>query len=803
MGDLEKKICEITKNKFEKILEMDELKRRLIANLQSYLRERQDFIASIPTMDPIWTAPFDIIGNVFEPILGNLDSKDKCPNLFLLFDNITRSENIRAGAIQFEIKVFSQKGSISYISNFYIQDGDVFYKFDKSESMDKDYKAAIYLGTLGCHAFYSIIENFLRNTARHSKREQLEKVIKYSEDIKNKKQLDGNSKPLKLRIDFHYNDHTYQDDYILVKIYDNMEGWEKEKDRGIWVVKEKDEKGKEKLKLVMLEENVKEDDAKEQLKEYIDTSNLKSNGEKNQKTEKELNSIIFNRRLNPECDEGKIIDEIGKIKEGAWGMKEMRICASFLRGLKIENYETLQETPVIKPFIQPNKDNRTGNLGFEFYIPKVKDLLIISKDMDKNINKDELKNQGIYIEKDTNKIIELQNQGTFTHEFVVIDIDKNENVNFIKHNILKLPYKLFYLSSNGDVSDEIKNVDERADKRVIKKDNFKKWFNTTDKFTINNIEFEVNDSKEGVLKSHERVILEIRKKWIEYLINDKNLPRVGFYPFTLLRQWNSNALIFCEKSKAEGKNLSLPFLENIKGNILLLHKLDRYDEIMNSCSPLCILPFAHAHFSAIREIKIKLQKSNISNFDILNSYLNALELGLTNVIIIDERMYDEAKKVRTLYDKKVRFALFWFLQNIIICNLEKRGNQFILKILKMDLQNFFEKEILIGNGESDLLSVLPTNFKNKVHFLVIHQTIISPKIGGKGEFEKFVGLLPQNYKPWYIIITSGRGHPPKDEISEIKQTKFFDFSNLRNSMIDKSDKFLLTKNLSGLKEKEK
>jgi len=85
--------------------------------------------------------------------------------------------------------------------------------------------------------------------------------------------------------------------------------------------------------------------------------------------------------------------------------------------------------------------------------------------------------------------------------------------------------------------------------------------------------------------------------------------------------------------------------------------------------------------------------------------------------------------------------------------------------------------------------------------MIVHQNIVSPKIGGKEKFEEFIKSLPDEYKPWYVIITSGRGHPPKGEIPE--RIKFLDFSTLRSVVIDYPDKFLLTKVLTALKEKEK
>ena len=523
---------------------MDELKRKLIANWQGYLREREDFIASIPTMDPVWTAPFNIIGNIFEPILGSIDGK--CPNMFLLFDNIIRSEEIRTGAIRFEIKIFSQGGNSTATSAFNLQNDKIYYNFELS---GKDQKLAIYLGTSGCQALYSIIENILRNTARHSKREELEKVKNYSKSIIEKQKPDGHSKPLTITIEFHYDDHQYKDDYVKVKIYDNMGGWEKEND-SIWILREKKE-GKEELKLVVLKDNEADlNSIKQKIQKCkysiagLDISSVEKS-EKEQRIEEALNKIIFNRRFSPDYKDGKIIDETGKIIEGAWGLKEMRICASFLRGLKISEYEIEKSPPVITPFVE------CGNLGFEFYIPKVKDLLVVSESiygkLEKNNKIKELKNKGIYIETDITEIT----GPTYTHEFVVIDIDEQENVSWIKDNILKLPYKLFYLSQNGNIPTDIKEVDNRADKRVIKKGEFKlevlglfkKWQNYLDT-SISTIMIKGRDSKWEITETNTQNIIDDRDFLNKCQNKYKNPSYEGAW---FLRNSTSGRCVFCKR----------------------------------------------------------------------------------------------------------------------------------------------------------------------------------------------------------------------------------------------------------------
>jgi len=140
---------------------MDELKRKLVANLQNYLRERMDFVASLPTMDPLWTAQFDIIDNLINPILDDIRDKKlnplyKCPNLFLLFDGILRSEGIRAGGIAFEIKIFKSDSSNLYYtwtSGFKLKDNQIKYEINKKGN-ETEFPIAISLGTSGVQAFY-------------------------------------------------------------------------------------------------------------------------------------------------------------------------------------------------------------------------------------------------------------------------------------------------------------------------------------------------------------------------------------------------------------------------------------------------------------------------------------------------------------------------------------------------------------------------------------------------------------------------------------------------------------------------
>jgi hypothetical protein len=791
---------------------MDELKRKLVANLQNYLRERMDFVASLPTMDPLWTAQFDIIDNLINPILDDIRDEKlnplyKCPNLFLLFDGILRSEGIRAGGIAFEIKIFKKCGSsnlyYTWTSGFKLEDNQIKYEINK-EGNETEFPIAISLGTSGIQAFYGILENIIRNSGRHSNKDEIKKVVEYSDAIKEKKKLSDNLHPLKITIEFYYdwNDDykEYKDDFIKVRIYDNMGGWNKEDDK--WVKYDESISIKE-IKTLLSPES----------EEY-----KKGSG----------NKIVR---------DGRIIDDTGSTVQGNWGFKEMRICASFLRGIKISDYEIKHLPSVITAIPVPEKENQNkASLGFEFYIPKVKNLLIVSKNLGSEINKEDLKNKGIYIEENVSKIIDLQNRGVFTHEFVAIDVDDEKNRKFIQENSLLLPYKLFFIFGQNKNLDEIINLfkeirydlyiknsisdseKENLKNLIISKDELQQWLTQNGNFTINNVQYQN-------CPPAERVYLEIYKRWENYLNltpTHNFLPKLTIYPSNfkdnpnLLNSiketgnYNEDELIFlCDTINDE---------VNLKESILLVHRWgvneNMYLPIVNK-GPLAILPFAggiSAKATKIaeyykNEVFQHLTEKKSYKFHFYKYFMEAIESGLLNIIIIDERIFDEAKNRRNICGININFALNQYLQNVAILNLDKEDDNFVLKGYNVNPSEFESpfvyKEIKFSsklNGQNnEIKNFFPKHFENKVHFMIIHQSIIAPKIGGKEEFKKFISFLPDEYKPWYVIITSGRGHPPKNDMPE--NTKFLDFSSLRSSVIDYPDKFLLTKMLAELKEK--
>ena len=121
-----------------------------------------------------------------------------------------------------------------------------------------------------------------------------------------------------IEFDYDSDENNYKDDFVRIKIYDNLLGWYRK--NGVWV---------------------RRNDGKEISLEEIDTL---------------LKPSI--REFHGKRRDGRIIDETGDIVQGAWGFKEMRICASFLRGLQISEYENSDiDPPVITAICVPDKND--------------------------------------------------------------------------------------------------------------------------------------------------------------------------------------------------------------------------------------------------------------------------------------------------------------------------------------------------------------------------------------------------------------------------------------------------------------
>lgn len=245
-----------------------------ISQLNAYLRMRMDFVADIATaLRPPSPMRVSFLGEVLLPFTRQL----------LLWKHLCGSQNLTDRDIIFHMR--ADGASTSARAG---RDPD-----SNLNTALATIAVGIPNGALGCQAFYSIVENFVRNTVKHSKETKRRKLQVFFDMV-----LDG--------------PETLFDDFFKVTISDDWGGC--------------------------------------------------------------LGDKTLVRRLN-ELLSGSLINESGSLLSTNRGLKEMKAAASYLRGLLPESLED----PELKPPLLKAVDSN-GNLSYEFYMLKPKELFVLSCD---------------------------------------------------------------------------------------------------------------------------------------------------------------------------------------------------------------------------------------------------------------------------------------------------------------------------------------------------------------------------------------------------------------------------------------
>jgi hypothetical protein len=116
-----------------------------IANFNDYLKSRMDFLADITMATPILETPYKFSSDVVQGLLNNP----------ILLDRISGI----SGDVSYTFKVYQNKVNQERFHDLY--EGNKWEYDSYTVSMPND--------ILGCHAFYIIVENIIRNTFKHSK----------------------------------------------------------------------------------------------------------------------------------------------------------------------------------------------------------------------------------------------------------------------------------------------------------------------------------------------------------------------------------------------------------------------------------------------------------------------------------------------------------------------------------------------------------------------------------------------------------------------------------------------------------
>lgn len=335
-----------------------------------YLQGRMDFIADISTRKPSWSSTVTFIEEIMNPFIGFSDKDFISPHTNVkIINNILRSiaindENKRICLDAKKIRIIvnvTVDGSIATESSCQIiytyHSGNDEYIICKKNKDFRDISLDIPHGSVGMHAFYSILENFLRNSARHGGDE-------INEILRN----EGNQFECFIDI-VSYNENLYK---------------------------------------VTLKDNLRKPDP-DHVKSIID-------------------SYITG-------EHARLINNDGNINREGWGIKEMRISAAWLRGIEPKEVHNFSlEPPLLKPIITENQE-----LGYEFYLLKPLEVLIVTKDPSIEANP----NEGIYVKNTAEELSALIKNNTLRHKCVVFDNPNDKIKKWIKGNDLSLPFSIF------------------------------------------------------------------------------------------------------------------------------------------------------------------------------------------------------------------------------------------------------------------------------------------------------------------------------------------------------------------------
>lgn len=197
-----------------------------LSRFHAYLQGRMDFIARIATEWPSWAMPMDFYLDVMR---GFKEQR-------ILLDNILRSEGLNRKGIEFNIEIFDKcvKETITLKENGTCGEcqqslgyNDIYNKFNciskDDHFINTQYEKMwvnIPESSIGLQAFYSILENFIRNSAKHGdrnilSREGLKICVQLSEH-------ENDSELYKIRI--WDNVSTVTDDRIIKEMLEKLKG---------------------------------------------------------------------------------------------------------------------------------------------------------------------------------------------------------------------------------------------------------------------------------------------------------------------------------------------------------------------------------------------------------------------------------------------------------------------------------------------------------------------------------------------------------------------------------------------------
>lgn len=641
-----------------------------------------------------------------------------------------------------------------------------FTKNGEPLTTDNDLLVAIPNDILGTQAFYNILENIIRNTAKHSstKPDITTFTVNFIDDVEKTgyckcKKPCKCGKPTKTEV------QNALTEFIAVEIFDNIPVEKIDEDLNLT----EDEINEFKVKNTPIQEDNK-------FQSYVDKLVFKQN--------KKLNDDILLEN---------------KLRSSSLGLVEMDASAAYLRKrpfefinhpsydiqydeswsrnseLNNEKEKELRGTNCrhfLKAFKKENvsakfkDDPKTGNaLGYRFFLHRPAVVLVITDRKCKK--KDDLKKEGIWVvplkpkqeeikagKKDESFETHLKQGKVYPHEFVVYTDDAVKAV--IDEHKTSLPVRLLkvkeseleelFKAQNEIVSVTYNNETKQIEKSVSDKwEEFcwEMWYKGDKSYPKKNVE---------IMSIYEKVNADF---FVEAVFLDHLYSNIKETPEQMWKNQICATHLEALSSLAQSK---MPEFAKLTKDIREVeHKIKKY---------LKLLKYEHV----------------VSNKNNVVTHHKIAESVLTKVIVIDERIQNTTKEPNKggrdfmTIPYKCLFAKMGVIVPDISLNLSENS----FDLVKKPLEEYIETEI--SNAKS-------------TDFILIHYSILErmyKKEDIKSHIEKWAESIN-------VVVTSGRGTP--DSLSE--KVRFVNLSSVITAFVDVRSKYAINYLLNSSRKSNK
>jgi len=687
-----------------------------IAIFNNYVKCRMDYLADISFGTPLMQTNKYVYGELFTEF-------DK---VRLLLEHISGLDNF-----QFKIE--------------FKRNGNEFVK-DENGNILNDLLVAIPNDILGTQAFYNILENIIRNTAKHSNKEALGGkpvifTVNFIIDIEESEEHKHGVNRVEIK--------NVLTEFIAVEVYDNIP------------VEKLDEK-------LDLEES--------DIKEFNDK---KTALPKSDKFSSYIDKLVFsqNKKLNED-----ILQE-NKLRSYSLGLVEMDASAAYLRKRPVEyiNHKSYdihydewwsRDTEenegnkekrgtncrhFLKAFkksveINDEKGNRTENyLGYRFFLHRPAVVLVVTNELKNDkVKRDKLQKEGIWIITPQEFEKELTNDQVYPHEFLLYGKEELRIIKpFLDNHRTFLPVRILEFT-NDELKKYLSDKPANGNKIVDEWENecWKRW------------ESELKTSYNVMDKVVIHTSLDCCS---EQNIESCNCPMEGKYNAVMLDHGKKdyNTYRFCRK-------------------------VNYLDDLSNKS------------YEKLPRIKATLSENKFSHYrvQLLNNptqYTKIKESALSKILVIDERVQNQIDDIYFAEGEiKILYHEVYNRSGIIIPDkpkdayyLSDESNLFNCKF------NLSANDIDKKYGESlqKYIKHYVNAFK-KTDFILIHYSILERiyerepnKIYKINEFLNEIAI----HEGPQIIVTSGRGGGALTELSS--KVRFVNLSSAISALVEIKSKY--------------